>query len=175
MVSGKLLHKLRKQNDISVDYIKDKLHVSKSTIYRWEREDSLNDKEIIQQYAELLGVSTTYLTTGVNDSATTECAITEAEPEPATPAPVVKKPLSLLKIGLISAASAFLIFAILASVILICIYFQPTIGNGNVHFWIITAEEIFVIIAIAFLGTVTVTTITVLSFYLVRRNRNKRK
>ena len=174
MISGKLLNKLRSQKGLSIDDVADALNVSTSTVYRWEREDTLKDRETIEKYAEILGVSVTYLFTGEqSEPAITECAITEADPEPATPA--VKKPLSLLKIGLISAASTFGLIVLITALIIICNYFRSPVSNGHVRFWVFTVEEIFVIIALAILCVTAVTAVTVIAVYLVRKIRSNTK
>ena len=172
MINGKLLNNLRLQKGLSIDDVADALNVSTSTVYRWEREDSLKDRDTIEKYAEVLGVSVSYLLTGQQSEIAVTVEETETTPEIKEPH---KNPLSLFKIGLISAGASLLFFIILAALIVVCVYFQQPVGDSDVHFWIITAEEIVVILSIVFLGTALVTTITVLTCFLIRRNRNKTK
>ena len=170
MINGKHLKKLRDERGYTIEDIANAVHVSPSTVSRWENKDSLTDYASIKLIADFYGISIEELTHEAYSPAETECAVTEAETELHSAHPA-KKQLSLLKIGLITAAGTFGLIVIITSIIIICNYFQPKTGDDNVTFWIYTTEEIFVIIALAILCVTTTTTITVLSCFLVRKRR----
>lgn len=172
MINGKLLNSLRSQKGLSIDDVADALNVSTSTVYRWEREDSLKDRKIIEKYAEILGVSVSYLLTAEQS----EIAVTVEETETKNELKEThKKPLSLFKIGLISAGASLLFFIILTALIVVCIYFQPTVSNGEVSVLLFTDTEILVLVCIVLICIIAITAVSVLTCYLIRKGRSKRK
>ena len=58
MNTGKIIKELRKQRHFSAEDIADRLHVNRSTVYRWERGDIEKiPYQILVPLAELLNVS----------------------------------------------------------------------------------------------------------------------
>ena len=175
MINGKHLKKLRDERGYTIEDIANAVHVSPSTVSRWENKDSLTDYASIKLIADFYGISIDELTHEAYSPAETECAVTEAETEFHSAHPA-KKQLSLLKIGLITAAGTFLFFAIIASIITVCIYFTPIDSNGGeVRVLIYTKTEIAVLICLIFLIIVAVTFTVVLICYFIRKSRSKRK
>ncbi len=109
MIDGKYLKDLRIKNNYRVEELEKILHVSRATIYRWERENSLRDNDLINALAELYGMTAKQLTD--------EAAVTVAEAEEIAPEVVTetteekptKKQLSLVKMGAITASSTFIL------------------------------------------------------------------
>lgn len=177
MIDGKYLKELRIKHHYSAQDLADLLHVSKATVYRWERENSLRDNDLINALANLYGMSAEQLYKG---SLSCETAVAE-EPENEENAPVeetagteekaAKKQLSLVKIGAITAASTFTLFAIVTAIIILCVYFQPKSYNNSTLSFAFSSLDIIIIIGIIILGTLFVATATIITCYLIRKRR----
>lgn len=177
MVDGNQLRELRKKNKLTASELAKKLHVSRATVYRWELDNSLRDNDLINALADLYGMSAEQL---YRESPTCETAVAE-EPEQDDIAPVgktagteekaAKKQLSLVKIGAITAASTFTLFAIVTAIIILCVYFQPNTFDGENFNVITNSLEMVVIICIMLASVILATTATVLSFYFIRKRR----
>ncbi|MCM1545443.1 MAG: helix-turn-helix domain-containing protein [Clostridiales bacterium] len=200
MIDGQFLKKLREERKLSVRAFAKAVNSSPSSVSRWENQNALADFDSINRVANVLGVSVNYLLTGgqgetaatADDEETETVSETEpiaapeteattetetetlAEPEPVPEEKPAKKQLSLVKVGLISAGSSLSFFVILTALIVVCVYFQPVdTDGGEVHVWLYTTEEIFVIIAIVVLCVAVSTAATVSICYIIRKRRNK--
>lgn len=170
MIDGNHLKNLRKQNNYSVDELSRIIHTSRSTIHRWERENSLSDYNDIKRLADCYGIPVREI---IGNNTEIAAAFDETKNEEPRPQPA-KKQLSLLKIGMITAGITLLLFLITASVTVLFIYFRPPIGDKEVSIWICTGEEIAVIISIFILSEVVITSLTIAVFYILQKRKNKK-
>lgn len=176
MIDGKLLTDLREQHGYTIDYVCKYMDVSRTTMRRWEKENALDSIKYAKLFAELYNIPLSDLI-----GKDTETAVTEEEPEQEEIAPVektagteekaAKKQLSLVKIGAITAASTFTLFAIVTAIIILCVYFQPNTFDGENFNVITNSLEMVVIICLMLASVILVTTATVLSFYFIRKRR----
>lgn len=61
---GNRINQLRKENNLSQEYIAERLGVSRQAVYKWEKEQTAPDTENLIKLAELFSVSVEYLATG---------------------------------------------------------------------------------------------------------------
>lgn len=181
MIDGKYLKELRIKHHYSAQDLADLLHVSKATVYRWERENSLRDNDLINALANLYGMSAEQLYKG---SLSCETAVTteEAEQEEIAPAEdtagteekAAKKQLSLVKIGAITAASTFTLFAIVTAIIILCVYFSPKTYDGATNKLTFSDGEVIILIGLLFASIFIITTATVLAVHFIRKRRTNK-
>lgn len=174
MLDGKYLKDLRIKNNYRVEELENILHVSRATIYRWERENSLRDNDLINALAKLYGMTAKQLT---DEAAVTVAEAEETAPEEVTETPQekpAKKQLSLVKIGAITAASTFTLFAIITAIIIIYVYYQPNTLDGVANKLAFNGLEIAIIVGIAIFCISVATTSTVLIFYFIRKRRKEK-
>lgn len=176
MIEGKNLKDLREKHNYTIEYVCKYLDVSRSTIRRWETENSLDSIEHAKKLSELYNVPLSYFLGKENENAVSESVEEKDAPDDPIAEATEKSPqkqLSLVKIGLITAAVTFLLYVVIASVMIVCVYFQPQSYDGEVSVYIFDGIEIAVTISIMILSVFAVTTATVLIFYLVRKRRKK--
>ncbi|MDE7076190.1 MAG: helix-turn-helix domain-containing protein [Clostridia bacterium] len=174
MLDGKYLKDLRIKNNYRVEELEKILHVSRATIYRWERENSLRDNDLINALAKLYGMTAKQLT---DEAAVTADEAEEIAPEELTETTEekpAKKQLSLVKIGAITAASTFMLFAIITAIIILCVCFQQDRGNGEAVQIAYSTSDILAIVGIAVACIIVATTATVLIFYFIRKRRKEK-
>lgn len=183
MIDGKRLKQLREEHHYSAKKLGEILGYSEATVYRWEKENSLRDIDIVNKLAQIYGVTVSFILgkETTNEEVLKETAVTEEEPESEEIAPIketagteekaAKKQLSLVKIGAITAASTFTLFAIVTAIIILCVYFSPKTYDGENFNVITNSLEMVVIICLMLASVILVTTATVLSFYFIRKRR----
>lgn len=184
MIDGKRLKKLRKEHHYSANKLGEELGYSETTVYRWEKNDSLYDIEVVNKLAKLYEVPVAYILGKENETtvtdAETESVITADETEETEnePLAVEEKPaknqLSLVKIGAIAAASTFAAFAVVTAIIILCVYFSPKIGDGAANAVVFNGREVALIIGIMISCVIVITTATVLIFYFIRKRRKEK-
>lgn len=189
MIDGKRLKQLREEHHYSAKKLGEILGYSEATVYRWEKENSLRDIDIVNKLAELYNVTVSFILgkETTNEEVLKETAFANAvaeEPEQEEIAPVeetagteekaAKKQLSLVKIGAITAASTFTLFAIVTAIIILCVYFQPKSYNNSTLSFAFSSLDIIIIIGIIILGTLFVATATIITCYLIRKRRKEK-
>lgn len=190
MIDGKRLKKLRKEYGYSAKNLGGIFGYSEATVYRWEKNDSLCDIEIVNKLSELYKVPVAYLLGKENEitvagaeiesvittdetksgKVTTEATIKQLEVEEKP----TKKQLSLVKIGVITAASTFSVFALFTTIIIVCVYFSPKIGDGATNAVVFNGSEVALIIAIIISCVIVITTAMVLIIYFIRKRRKEK-
>lgn len=190
MIDGKRLKLLRKEHGFSAKELGKKLGFSETTVYRWEKDDSLCDFETIKKLADLYNVSVSYL---LHQNIETEAAFTleeteeneaqnadqTTETEETAPVEIIaetqentaKKQLSLVKIGAITAASTFMLFGLITAIIVLCEYFQHNDFDGSTNATSYNYLDLVIIVGTVVSSIIVATTATVLIFYFIRKRR----
>lgn len=179
MIDGKLLTDLREQHGYTIDYVCKYMDVSRTTMRRWEKENALDSIKYAKLFAELYSIPLSDLIGKDTETAFANAVVEEPEQEEithveetaGTEEKAAKKQLSLVKIGAITAASTFTLFAIVTAIIILCVYFQPNTFDGENFNVITNSLEMVVIICLMLASVILVTTATVLSFYFIRKRR----
>lgn len=186
MIDGKRLKQLREEHHYSAKKLGEILGYSEATVYRWEKENSLRDIDIVNKLAQIYGVTVSFILgkETTNEEVLKETAVTEEEPESEEIAPIketagteekaAKKQLSLVKIGAITAASTFTLFAIVTAIIILCVYFQPKTYDGATNKLTFSDGEVIILIGLLFASIFIITTATVLAVHFIRKRRTNK-
>ncbi len=121
MSIGKRISELRKQKNLSQEYIAEKLGVSRQAVSKWEQDLSAPDTYNLIALAELLGVTVEYIATGKKD----------AEPKVIQPAPNTKSPARIIAGSILLGAGLIsFIIGILLSGILLFVSIYLIVAGG---------------------------------------------
>lgn len=124
MIDGKRLKQLREEHHYSAKKLGEILGYSEATVYRWEKENSLRDIDIVNKLAQIYGATVSFIlgkeNETTNEEVLKEAAVTEEDTKQEEIASVeetagveeiaAKKQLSLVKIGAITAAPHIVTF-----------------------------------------------------------------